>query len=292
MFERYTGVKPPTEGTMTTAGKPDYEGGARFAFGANWSSFLALIDEERIREAEQSLRVMLNTRDLTNMRFLDIGSGSGLFSLAARRLGAKVHSFDYDPHSVACTSELKRRFFPDDGDWQVEQGSALDATFISRLGKFDVVYSWGVLHHTGALWLGLENAISRVAVGGQLYIAIYNDQGAWSRAWWLIKYIYNMMPKMLRSTYAYGLWYSIIGLNILKYTLMLRPMLAIRPLLTDTVRRGMSQKHDILDWMGGFPFEYARYDVLIDYLEARGFSFQQGRPNQGIGCHELVLTRL
>jgi 2-polyprenyl-6-hydroxyphenyl methylase/3-demethylubiquinone-9 3-methyltransferase len=144
----------------------DIRQGQRFAFGANWARFLSVLDETRIMEAEQSLRTMLGTSDLSGKRFLDIGSGSGLFSLAARRLGAKVHSFDYDPESVACTAELKRRYFPADADWQVEQGSALDGDYLARLGHFDVVYSWGVLHHTGALWLGIEHALQRVAGGG------------------------------------------------------------------------------------------------------------------------------
>lgn len=276
---------------MSKASDLNYEQGARFAFGANWARFLDLLDEDRIKHAEQSLQSMFEVAHLSGKRFLDIGSGSGLFSLAARRLGAKVHSFDYDPQSVACTAELKQRYFPNDTDWHVEQGSALDGGYLSRLGEFDIVYSWGVLHHTGAMWLGIEHAITRVSVGGQFFIAIYNDQGAWSRMWWLIKYVYIKMPRMMKLFYAYGLWYSIIALNILKYTMMLRPMAAIRPLVNEKPRRGMSQKHDIIDWMGGFPFEYARYDLLVDYLKVRGFSLQKGNPNHGIGCHELVLTR-
>ena len=79
----------------------------RFSFGANWERFLTVLDENRIMEAERSLRQMLQVEQLEGKRFLDIGSGSGLFSLSARRLGAVVHSFDYDPQSVACTSELR-----------------------------------------------------------------------------------------------------------------------------------------------------------------------------------------
>lgn len=138
----------------------------RFAFGANWARFISVLDDDRVLEAERSLREMLGVETLAGKRFLDIGSGSGLFSLAARRLGAQVHSFDYDPQSVACTAELRRRYFPDDGDWQVEQGSVLDGAYLQTLGEFDIVYSWGVLHHTGAMWLGIENAIGRVARGG------------------------------------------------------------------------------------------------------------------------------
>src|ERR1035438_9421685 len=128
----------------------------RFAFGENWQRFLSLLDESRVLQAEDSLRRMLEVSDLRGKTFIDIGCGSGLFSLAARRLGARVQCFDYDPQSVACAQELRRRYFPQDPDWRVEEGSALDTGYLGGLGSFDVVYSWGVLHHTGAMWHGLD----------------------------------------------------------------------------------------------------------------------------------------
>src|SRR3954451_21086925 len=140
--------------------------GERFEFGKNWQAFLDVLDDERIADAERSLQQMLGVDSLSGRSFLDAGSGSGLFSLAARRLGAEpVCSFDFDPSSVACTRELRRRFLPDDPSWTIEQGSILDERYVAGLGRWDVVYSWGVLHHTGGMWKALNLAHATVAEG-------------------------------------------------------------------------------------------------------------------------------
>ena len=176
--------------------------GERFEFGKNWSRFLALVDEDRIARAANSLKKWLEVEELTGMKFLDIGSGSGLYSLAARRLGARVHSFDYDPQSVACTAELRRRYFAGDLNWTVEEASALDLVYLKTLGTFDVVYSWGVLHHTGQMWRALDNVRFSVAPGGKLFLAIYNDMGSQSTRWRLIKRAYNKLPRAFRLPFA------------------------------------------------------------------------------------------
>src|ERR1700737_1146844 len=114
--------------------------GKRFEFGKNWAKFLELLNEDRIAAAVRSLQKMLGVETLAGKRFLDAGSGSGLFSLSARKLGAEVYSFDFDPHSVACPRELRTRFFPDDPAWTVDEASVLDTSYLARLGEFDVVY--------------------------------------------------------------------------------------------------------------------------------------------------------
>jgi 2-polyprenyl-6-hydroxyphenyl methylase/3-demethylubiquinone-9 3-methyltransferase len=139
--------------------------GRRFEFGKNWQRFLTALDETRIVEATRSLASMLGTPDLIGTTFLDVGSGSGLSSLAARRLGARTHAFDFDPQSVACARELQRRLRAGDREWTIEEGSVLDVDYLKSLGKFDLVYCWGVLHHTGALWQALDNVTIPLAPG-------------------------------------------------------------------------------------------------------------------------------
>jgi 2-polyprenyl-3-methyl-5-hydroxy-6-metoxy-1,4-benzoquinol methylase len=265
--------------------------GERFEFGKNWTKFLALINEQRIAEAESSLKRMLESESLVGKSFLDIGSGSGLFSLAARRLGARVHSFDFDPHSVACTSELRRRYFKDDLSWTVETGSALDVEYIKRLGQFDIVYSWGVLHHTGQMWQALDNASLPVKPGGKLFIAIYNDTGSQSVRWNFIKRTYNQLPAFLRPPFA------LLAVSPTEIKSMLRSAFTLK--FGDYVRswtnydrnRGMSHWRDIVDWVGGYPYEFAKPDVIFDFYRERGFSLAKLKCGGGLGCNEFVFVR-
>jgi 2-polyprenyl-3-methyl-5-hydroxy-6-metoxy-1,4-benzoquinol methylase len=245
----------------------DVKQGKRFEFGKNWQKFLSRINEKSIQVAENSLQEMLGLHDLSGKRFLDIGSGSGLFSLAARRLGAKVHSFDYDPHSVACTLELKRRYFPDDPEWTIGQGSALDVDYLKSLGPHDLVYAWGVLHHTGQMWQALANVQLAVAAQGRLFIAIYNDQGIKSILWKSIKEIFcsGRLGKAL-IILLFCPYFITIGVVVD----LLRLKNPIRRYL-DSYERGMSLLTDWLDWLGGLPFEVAKPDEIFVFYRDRGF---------------------
>lgn len=262
--------------------------GERFSFGENWAAFLGVLDEGRIRNAESALLRAISPERLRGRSLLDIGSGSGLHSLCARRQGAVVRSFDYDPKSVACTQELRRRYLPADPEWIVERGSALDEPYMRSLGLFDVVYAWGVLHHTGDMWRALDLAQSCVKPGGLLLVALYNDQGGRSRIW-----------RKIKRTYCSGR----LGRWLVTATLI--PYLEGRSVIGDLIRRrspmrrhrdyklgrGMSQYYDYLDWLGGYPFEVAKPEDVLDFFRPRGFELVGLRTTNGEGNNQFVFER-
>jgi 2-polyprenyl-3-methyl-5-hydroxy-6-metoxy-1,4-benzoquinol methylase len=267
--------------------------GDRFAFGRNWSEFLKNVDDRRIDAAVASLRSHLEVDRLDGLTFLDAGSGSGLFSLAARMLGARVHSFDYDPMSVACTEELRRRYRPADDGWTIELGSVLDGAYVDSLGRFDITYSWGVLHHTGAMWDALDTICRSVAVGGRLFIALYNDQGGKSRRWLTLKTFYNKVGAPVQR---------LIVLEVLLLRNLRSAAIALvrrrNPLVEldwrrTSPERGMSQWYDTVDWVGGLPFEVAKPEEVFDFCVSRGFELRRlWTEAGGHGNNQFVFQRL
>jgi len=258
-------------------------------FGKNWKQFLEEnYSDERLLEAEMSLKSLFGEEGLAGKMFLDIGCGSGLFSLAAWRLGAaKITSIDVDRDSVECCRQLASQVDKKDTrEWNIVQGSILDQALISGLAKCDVVYSWGVLHHTGNMWKAIENAGTLVSPGGMFMIGIYNWQGGrrGTAAWQKLKKWYCTAPR-----WQSRLWeWSYISWKLLYMVLVLRnPITHIRDYQKNN--RGMSWFRDVSDWLGGYPYEAATPEEILDFGRNRlGFELIKQKINCGLGISEFL----
>lgn len=250
-------------------------------------AFVASVDEARIVEAEKSLQSLLGVVRLDGKTFLDIGSGSGLFSLAARRLGARVNSFDFDKASVASTELLRDKYFPGDATWKVEAGSILDPDYLRRLGQFDIVYSWGVLHHTGAMFDAINGAAACVAPNGVFAFALYRKT-ALCGAWTVEKRWYTAASP---STQAGA---RAIYIGLLRFAFLIRGRDFRSHVENYRHLRGMSFLHDIHDWMGGYPYESITPAGVGDHMRKLGFTEMRSITKAyefgifGSGCDEYV----
>lgn len=274
---------------MTDTWSDEIREGRRFGFGANWNRYAKQIDATRIAEAEASLREMLGVEDLHGLTFLDAGCGSGLFSLAARNLGAKVRSFDYDKDSVATTKSLRDRFRPDDSDWRIEEGSLLDRAWLDGLGEFDVVYCWGVLHHTGSMWEAMDNVVARVAPKGRLFISIYNHQAVWTRFHVAMKKSY-VEAGTLGKTGILGAFATFQAARCFAADALRGRNPITR--YTTSKERGMSVWHDWVDWVGGYPYEVAKPEEVLQAVAPQGFSLFALKTCGGhAACNQFVFVR-
>lgn len=267
------------------ANTPDSTAETRFGFGRNWQRFRRQLTPARLERAEQSLRQFWLDRE--ELSFLDAGSGSGTFSLVARRLGAKVHSFDYDADSVACTAALKNEFFANDPNWTVESGSVLDRDYLRSLGQFDIVYSWGVLHHTGAMWEACRNILLPLKPGGLLVVALYNNQGWKSRVWTAIKRFYcssTLGRWLVTGLFVPGFLFAFLLADLLRFR---NPFKRYEQ---SHDPRGMSVVTDIIDWIGGYPFEVATPDEVVAFYSRFGLALKQQTLTTGLGCSEFVFV--
>lgn len=265
-----------------------YKDPRHFSFGKNWLNFLSHLNPERIENAALSLSSFLNEADLKGKTFIDVGCGSGLFSLAAFKLGAKkIVSVDVDDFSISCAQHLRKQAGAPN-NWEIKKGSALDKDFLNSLGTYDIVYSWGVLHHTGDMYSALENTSHLIEPNGKIYIAIYNDnqnflEGS-SKFWVKAKKLYNQSHPFVKSliegvyTIYYVLGLILNGKNPYTYIKNYESL------------RGMNFRTDIKDWLGGYPYEYASIEQIVSFYDKHGFSCIKKTSARSIGCNEFLFS--
>jgi 2-polyprenyl-6-hydroxyphenyl methylase/3-demethylubiquinone-9 3-methyltransferase len=238
------------------------------------------MDKQRLTVAIRSLQQLLRRPSVSGASFLDVGCGSGLFSLAAHELGAeRVVGVDINPRCIAVSAENRDLFVPN-AAVVFQEASALHPPSLEALGQFQIVYAWGSLHHTGAMWDAIRNVAQCVAPDGTLVLAIYNKHIT-SPAWTAIKWFYNQMPGVVRWLMAI----VFAGIIYIAKWLVTRR----NPLDKE---RGMDFWYDVVDWIGGYPYEYASLQEVETFMQGLGFVLNWSVPaHVPTGCNEFVFHR-
>ena len=253
----------------------------QFDFGKNWQEFSEQrIDDDRVATACQSLGSLIQKESLVGLSFLDVGCGSGLFSLGAYRLGAaRVVGLDVNPRCIETSKRNRDRLIPG-SPVEFHVASALDPEQLKAFNTFDVVYAWGSLHHTGSMWSAIRNVSTCVAPGGLLVLAIYNKHVT-SPLWRLIKWLFNNVPASLQrlmicffAGVIYVAKFTVTGSNPLKK------------------ERGMDFWYDVIDWVGGYPYEYAEPHAVEEKVVGQGLALQRIiRAQVPTGCNQFIFSK-
>lgn len=256
-----------------------------FSFGENWHDFVQKhFNEERIEIAQKHLLEFLELPHLQDKTFLDIGCGSGIHSLAACKAKAKkVISFDLDPISIKATTEVRNKFAPD-SCWEVFQGSILDKSNLEKIEKTDIVYSWGVLHHTGHMWEAISNAVGLIKLGGIFYVALYTTTPK-TQYWIRVKKKYNRASTLGKRWMEFKYIFRTVFLRELFY--FRNPFKFLREYKK---KRGMTYLIDARDWLGGYPYEDARPEEVLRFCRDK-FNLELINLRTGEACTEYLFKK-
>lgn len=252
-----------------------------FDFGSNWAEFSKRrVDPGRLEIACKSLQSLVGEKNFAGKSFLDVGCGSGLFSIAAHRLGAtKVVGVDVNPRCIEI-SQANRDFLAPGACIEFHVASALESEQLKRFGSYDLVYAWGSLHHTGSMWKAIGNVSERVAPEGVLILAIYNKHIT-SPAWKTIKWMYNQVPGLVQRFMIL----IFVGIIYVAKFLVTRT----NPLKKE---RGMDFWYDVIDWVGGYPYEYATPSEVEAIVSLGGFQLRRfASASVPTGCNEFVFEK-
>jgi len=256
-----------------------------FDFGENWVAYSReALTKEKVESARIDFKQLYSGISFEGKRFLDIGFGQGLALLFAKEMGAIVTGCDIN-HKCKESLEITKQVVGYKGEITTIIGSILSKETMNALrgdcnNKFDIVHSWGVLHHTGSMYKSLKDVTTLVENDGYIVLAIYNRH--WSSPLWrFIKFVYCYMPQMVQKLLIAGLTPIIVASKFI--------VTGKNPL---KCKRGMSFFHDVTDWIGGYPYEYASSEEICSIMRSKGFTcVRTVLAEVPTGCNQFVFKR-
>jgi SAM-dependent methyltransferase len=262
----------------------------KFSFGENWLSYQEYLNETRLRDAQNDIEEWIGKNNIKGKTIVDIGCGSGVHSFSLFKMGARrIVSIDVDPKSVEATKKMHAGAGSPHG-WTIHDGSILDDNFIKTLPvrTFDIVYSWGVLHHTGSMWKAIEKSIQMIKPGGVYWIALY-VKGPRYAADLALKTKYNGASNFWKKVMVRKYIFRII----VKHLIYLNIRSAVKALFPKSydVGRGMNLYHDVVDWLGGLPYEVASAGEVVEFTRKFGLILEKLTLAPEGGCNIFLFSK-
>jgi 2-polyprenyl-6-hydroxyphenyl methylase/3-demethylubiquinone-9 3-methyltransferase len=197
---------------------------------------------------------------------LDGGSGSGMVSVGFALLGANVTGVDITPQCVENGKRNAERF-------------GVQCRFFCKdltdldLGneRFDIVYSWGVIHHSEDARKSFSNLAKHLKPGGEMVLAVYLKTYL-SGFWNFSRVFYQKAPKWFQSIFRESGSCFLNGVDFIKKLIFGKSRYMLR---------GTNNKELINDWFGVPHRTFHSYDEVFQWFRENGLNYKLVNPATG-----------
>ena len=196
---------------------------------------------------------------------LDGGCGSGMVSVAFATLGADVTGVDVTRQCVENGRKNAQRFGVECRFIQA------DLVTLSLDDQFDIIYTWGVLHHTPDAEASFHSLATHLKEDGDIIIAVYLRTPL-SGFWNSIRVFYQRSPSMLKTVTRKTTAALLAGVDMAKRLVGGRQRYMMR---------GTSNEEIVNDWFGVPHRTFHSYDEVYKWFEDAGLAYELVDPHTG-----------
>jgi SAM-dependent methyltransferase len=143
--------------------------------------------------------LQMTREQIRGKRVLDAGCGQGRWSYGFIKLGATVRGIDTSVSAIKYANEHLKRTTPPARFCVL---NVLDERQLSKVfnnAEFDIIWCWGVLHHTGDPEKGFDNLVKLLKPGGTIHLYLYGKKSFVNKFW---RRVFNVMPLDKRKRLA------------------------------------------------------------------------------------------
>jgi len=212
----------------------------------------------------EHVELFFSDAEIEGKRILDAGCGMGVFSVVFGKKGAaRVIGIDLSEEGVRRAQRAASHFNLSNVEFR--EGNILRLPYPD--GSFDIVWSWGTLHHTAEPLKALEELIRVLKNGGTLFVTLYRSTK--------LSFLHEGIRKTLRLAHRrmWPLLAKLIALALFPATLFLKRR--------KKARAGENLSDLVLDWYFNPVRHYYRPGEIRQLLEQEGLIIEKFLPASG-----------